>query len=73
LFRGLPPIIQAARYHSLAGVKSTLPDVLKITALTADGEIMAVSHREYPVYGVQFHPESILTPRGKGIIENFCG
>jgi len=72
LFKGLPPIIRAARYHSLAGVKSTLPETLKITALTADGEIMAVGHKEYPVYGVQFHPESILTPCGKSIIENFC-
>ena len=71
LFKGLPPVIQAARYHSLAGIKSTLPDVLKITAWTEDGEIMAVCHREYPVYGVQFHPESILTPNGRIIIENF--
>ena len=71
LFRGLPPIISAARYHSLAGVKSTLPDTLKITAWTEDGEIMAVCHKEYPVYGVQFHPESILTPQGKAIISNF--
>jgi len=72
LFRGIPPIIRAARYHSLAGVKSTLPDALKVTALTAEGEIMAVSHREYPVFGAQFHPESILTPCGREIIENFC-
>ena len=73
LFRGLPPVIQAARYHSLAGIKSTLPDALKITAWTEDGEVMAVCHREYPVYGVQFHPESILTSNGKMIIENFLG
>jgi anthranilate synthase component 2 len=71
LFKGLPPVIQAARYHSLAGIKSTLPNALKITAWTDDGEIMAVCHKEYPVYGVQFHPESILTPGGKVIIENF--
>jgi len=71
LFKGLPQTIQAARYHSLAGIKSTLPAVLKITAWTEDGEIMAVCHKEYPVYGVQFHPESILTPNGKTIIENF--
>ncbi|MDR2597494.1 MAG: aminodeoxychorismate/anthranilate synthase component II [Treponema sp.] len=71
LFKGLPQTIQAARYHSLAGIKPTLPAVLKITAWTEDGEIMAVCHKEYPVYGVQFHPESILTPNGKTIIENF--
>jgi len=71
LFKGLPQKIQAARYHSLAGIKSTLPDVLCVIAETADGEIMGVCHKEYPVYGVQFHPESILTPAGKTIIENF--
>ena len=71
LFKGLPPVIKAARYHSLAGIKSTLPDALKITAWTNDGEIMSVCHKEYPVYGVQFHPESILTPDGKTIIKNF--
>jgi len=71
LFRGLPQTIQAARYHSLAGIKSTLPDTLTITAWTQDDEIMAVCHKKYPVYGLQFHPESILTPKGKMIIENF--
>jgi anthranilate synthase component 2 len=71
LFRGLPHAIQAARYHSLAGVKSTLPDTLKITARTQDDEIMAVCHKERPVYGLQYHPESILTPEGKKIIYNF--
>ena len=71
LFRGLPPVIQAARYHSLAAVESTLPEELKITARTQDGEIMAVSHRHFPVHGVQFHPESILTPDGKTMIKNF--
>jgi anthranilate synthase component 2 len=73
LFRGLPQTIQAARYHSLAGIKSTLPDTLKITAWTQDNEIMAVCHKEHPVYGLQFHPESILTPDGKMIISNFLG
>ena len=73
LFKGLPPIIQAARYHSLAGIKETLPDDLAITAWTDDGEIMAVSHKEYPVYGLQFHPESILTPKGNVMIESFLG
>jgi anthranilate synthase component II len=71
LFKGLPQKIQAARYHSLAGIKSTLPDVLNVIAETEDGEIMGVCHKEYPIYGVQFHPESILTPAGKTIIENF--
>ena len=71
LFRGLPPVIPAARYHSLAGVKSTLPDALKITAWTGDDEIMAICHKEYPVYGLQFHPESILTSGGETILKNF--
>ena len=73
LFKGLSPSIQAARYHSLAGVKATLPETLKVIAWTDDGEIMGVAHKEYPVYGVQFHPESILTPQGKTIIKNFLG
>jgi anthranilate synthase component 2 len=71
LFKGLPPVIQAARYHSLAGLESTLPDPLNVIARTDDGEIMAVCHKDFPVYGVQFHPESILTPNGKIIVENF--
>ncbi|MDU7336690.1 MAG: aminodeoxychorismate/anthranilate synthase component II [Clostridium sp.] len=71
LFTGLPRQIKAARYHSLAAVPSTMPDCLKVTALTDDGEIMAVMHREFPVYGVQFHPESILTENGMQIIQNF--
>jgi len=71
LFNGLPPVIQAARYHSLACVKSTLPEPLKVIAWTDDDEIMGVCHKDFPVYGLQFHPESILTPKGKTIIENF--
>jgi anthranilate synthase component 2 len=71
LFRGLPERIRAARYHSLAAIKSSLPDCLNVTAETADGEVMAVMHEKYPVFGVQFHPESILTPDGKQIIQNF--
>jgi anthranilate synthase component 2 len=71
LFKGLPLSIQAARYHSLAGVKSTLPEELHIIAKTDDDEIMGVCHKTYPVFGVQFHPESILTPLGKKIVENF--
>lgn len=71
LFRGMESQITVARYHSLAAAPDTLPESLQITAVTKDGEIMAVQHREYPVYGVQFHPESVLTPQGKAIIENF--
>lgn len=71
VFRGLPDRIQAARYHSLAAVRDTLPECLRITAETDDGEVMGVMHREYPVFGVQFHPESILTPDGVQIIQNF--
>lgn len=71
LFAGLKGHIKVARYHSLAAEKDSLPPELMITAQTADGEIMAVQHREYPVYGVQFHPESVLTPDGLKIIQNF--
>lgn len=71
IFKGLSDEIKVARYHSLAANPDTLPTCLKATATTADGEIMAVMHKEYPVYGVQFHPESILTPDGKIILENF--
>ena len=60
-----------ARYHSLAAVEETMPECLSVTAHTADGEIMAVKHMEYPVYGVQFHPESIMTPEGKQMLRNF--
>ena len=59
------------RYHSLAAVEETLPACLKVTARTDDGEIMAVRHLENEVYGIQFHPESILTPHGNRILENF--
>lgn len=71
LFRGCPEEAPVARYHSLAADANTMPDCLKVTAETKDGEIMAVQHRQYPVYGVQFHPESILTPNGKQMLENF--
>lgn len=70
LFHNMEPEIQVARYHSLAAVPETIPSELKITAVTEDGEVMAVEHREYPVYGVQFHPESVLTPDGTPIIKN---
>ncbi len=71
LFSGMRESIQVARYHSLAAVRDTLPDCLRVTAETGDGEIMAVEHTQYPVYGVQFHPESVMTPDGISIIKNF--
>lgn len=73
LFRNLPDSITAGRYHSLAAEAETLPPVLEVTARTDDGEIMAVKHRDYDVYGLQFHPESILTPDGGEILKNFIG
>ena len=71
LFRGCPSSARVARYHSLAADAGTLPECLKVTARTDEGEIMAVQHREYPIYGVQFHPESIMTTDGKAMLENF--
>lgn len=73
LFRGCPDRVKVARYHSLAADKGTIPDCLRIVAETTDGEVMAVQHREYPIYGVQFHPESIMTPDGKRMLANFIG
>ncbi|MBP1919862.1 anthranilate synthase component II [Youngiibacter multivorans] len=73
LFRDLPGKIEAARYHSLAALGDTIPDELVVTARTEDGEIMAVRHKSFSVYGVQFHPESILTPMGRTILLNFLG
>ena len=71
LFQHCPQKDVVARYHSLAVDEKTMPSCLQITAKTDDGEIMAVQHREYPVFGVQFHPESIMTPNGKIMLENF--
>lgn len=71
LFQGCPETAPVARYHSLAADENTIPEELQITAVTEDGEVMAVSHREYPIYGVQFHPESIMTPDGKTMLQNF--
>lgn len=71
LFRGLPEVIPTARYHSLAANEATMPECLRITARADDGEIMAVEHTKYPVFGVQFHPESIMTPDGSDILKNF--
>ena len=71
IFQGMEPTAEVARYHSLSAVKETIPDCLKVTATTEDGEIMAVQHRDYEIYGLQFHPESIMTPQGKKMVENF--
>lgn len=71
LFRNCPPIAPVARYHSLAADADTIPEELEITAVTTDGEVMAVRHREHPIFGVQFHPESIMTPDGKTMLKNF--
>lgn len=71
LFKNCPETMKVARYHSLAADNDTIPDCLEVTAQADDGEVMAVQHKEYPIYGVQFHPESIMTPYGKLMIENF--
>ncbi len=73
LFKGVPNPFEATRYHSLVAERKSLPKVLRITAETADAdrEIMAIEHVEYPMFGVQFHPESILTRHGKKIMKNF--
>jgi anthranilate synthase/aminodeoxychorismate synthase-like glutamine amidotransferase len=71
LFRGLPNPFEATRYHSLLVQRETFPDCLEITAETAEGEIMGLRHRELPLWGVQFHPESILTTHGKELLANF--
>lgn len=71
LFYNMSDKISVARYHSLAADADTLPECLRVTAASDDGEIMAVEHKEYSIFGLQFHPESVLTPDGKKIIENF--
>lgn len=71
LFQGCPEMAPVARYHSLAADATTIPECLNVTALTTDGEVMAVQHKECPIYGVQFHPESIMTPDGKQMLQNF--
>jgi len=70
---GLPTPLEGGRYHSLVVDRESLPEELEITATAPDGDIMALQHRTYPVYGVQFHPESVLTGEGYGIVENFLG
>lgn len=71
LFRGCPETALVARYHSLAADPDTIPEELMVTAVTTDGEVMAVQHRDYPIFGVQFHPESIMTPDGRTMLRNF--
>jgi len=71
LFAGLPNPFTAGRYHSLVVRPETLPSCLEVSARTAEGEIMGLRHKEYPVEGIQFHPESVLTPQGKRILRNF--
>jgi anthranilate synthase/aminodeoxychorismate synthase-like glutamine amidotransferase len=71
IFAGLPNPFEATRYHSLI-VEEPLPADLEATAHTAEGELMGLRHKAYPIFGVQFHPESILTPAGKQLLRNFC-
>lgn len=73
LFKGLDNKVVVARYHSLAADESTMPDCLKVIARTDDGEIMAVKHKTKNIWGVQFHPESIMTPDGMVMLKNFLG
>ncbi|MBQ8961017.1 MAG: aminodeoxychorismate/anthranilate synthase component II [Ruminococcus sp.] len=73
LFRDVPEKAPVARYHSLAADPDTIPDCFTVTAVADDGEIMAVQHSQFPIYGVQFHPESIMTPHGKIMLRNFIG
>ena len=71
VFEGIPSPFSAVRYHSLVIEKESLPEVLKITAWSEDDEIMGIQHKEYPVFGVQFHPESVLSEHGMDILKNF--
>ncbi|MCR4689306.1 MAG: aminodeoxychorismate/anthranilate synthase component II [Saccharofermentans sp.] len=71
IFRGLGEMIPVARYHSLAADKESLPSCLEVIATADDGEVMAVKHKDYDIYGLQFHPESIMTPVGQKILRNF--
>ncbi|HOC58686.1 MAG TPA: aminodeoxychorismate/anthranilate synthase component II [Smithellaceae bacterium] len=71
IFAGLPNPFTAGRYHSLLVNPATVPNCLEVSARTSEGEIMGLRHREYPVEGIQFHPESVLTPQGKRMIRNF--
>ncbi len=71
LFEGIADPVKVARYHSLVCAADSVPDSLEVLAIAEDGEIMAVKHKEYPIFGMQFHPESILTPHGTAMLQNF--
>ena len=71
LFEGMPNPFAATRYHSLVIQRDTLPDCIEVTAETDEGEVMGIRHKEFPIWGVQFHPESILTESGRTIMKNF--
>lgn len=72
LFTGLPQTVRAMRYHSLVVERKTLPACLQVTAAEPQGEIMAMRHKEYPIFGLQFHPESFMTEHGMEMLQNFC-
>lgn len=71
LYKGMRNPFPAGRYHSLSIIEDTVPDCLEVVARSDDGEIMGISHKEHPTYGIQFHPESVLTPSGKRLLRNF--
>lgn len=71
LFGGLPRCLEVGRYHSWVVNRDTMPDCLEVMAISSEGYVMALRHRQHPVYGIQFHPESVLTPMGKDIMRNF--
>ena len=71
IFEGLPERVMMGRYHSWVVAKDAVPECLEVTAMSDDGEIMAMRHRQYDIHGIQFHPESVLTPEGKTIVGNF--
>lgn len=73
MFENCPDTAPVARYHSLAADADTIPEELRVTAVTTDGEVMAVQHVEYPIFGLQFHPESIMTPNGREMLKSFIG
>lgn len=72
VFAGLPSSFSVGRYHALSVRRDSLPDCLQVTAVSEDGQIMGIQHRDWPVHGVQFHPESVLTQFGMEILQNFC-